>query len=109
MPPNSFQKAILDARDVFIEAFLAKVPTYTGISRAQLDKIQISTSEMRVTFSVPHFLYNEKYNANAVGFNLTTPGPYNAIPSAKAAAEEVLRAEFERQLKLIAGRLTWNK
>lgn len=109
MSTISFQEAILKARDAFIEAFLARVPSYTGASRAQLETIQIREDGFSAIFAVPHFLYNDKHNANQVGFNLTTPGPYNALPAAKSAAEEVLRDEFVRQIQAIAGRLAWRK
>ena len=109
MPAISFQEAILAARDAFIEAFLAKVPSYTGASRAQLDTLRIDTTGFRITFALPHFLYNERHNANAVGFNLQQPGPYNAIPAATAAAEEVIRDEYERQLRVLMGRVAWQK
>lgn len=109
MSPAVFQEAILAARDAFVEAFLARVPSYTGVSRAQLDGIQISMTGFTVTFNVPHFLYNEHHNANAVGFHLRQPGPYNSLPAAKFAAEAVLQKEFERQLQLLLGRLSWQK
>lgn len=109
MPPITFQEAIVAARDTFIEVFLAKVPSYTGASREQMGDFHVTATEATLRFSVPHFLYNEKFNANRVGFNLTEPGPYNVIPAAKAAAEEVLRVEYERQVAAILGRVKWNK
>lgn len=105
MPTFSFQEAILDARDAFIEAFLAKVPSYTGASRDQLDSMIVTETDIDILFTVPHFLYNEHHNANAIGFHLNQPGPYNVLPAATAAAEEVLEREFQRQLRLSLGGL----
>lgn len=109
MSPNVFQEAILAARDAFVEAFLARVPSYTGVSRAQLDNIQVVATGFKIKFTVPHFLYNEKHNANLVGFHLRNPGPYYSIPAAKYAAEAVLEQEFQRQLLILMKGLAWKK
>ncbi len=100
-----FEKAILAAREAFIDVFLSKVPSYTGASRAQLNNMTITATELNITFNVPHFLINEKMDATRVGLNLRVPGPYNALPAAKSAAEEVLENTFQRLLAEILGGL----
>lgn len=107
MPPieAEFKKAVLEARDTFVEIFLSKVPSYTGASRAQLDNMSISAEEFNITFDVPHFLINENIDATRVGINLRVPGPYNALPAAKAAAEEILEQTYNKLLAQILGDL----
>lgn len=107
MPPieAEFKKAILEARDAFIDEFLLRVPSYTGASRAQLNSITISSQDFNIVFDVPHFLINENIDATRVGVNLRVPGPYNALPAAKAAAEEILERTYNKLLAQILGEL----
>jgi len=103
MPPiqAEFERAILEARDAFVDEFLARVPSYTGASRAQLDSVMITATDFTITFNVPHFLINEKMDATRVGVNLRVPGPYNALPAARAAADEILERTYNKLLAQI--------
>lgn len=107
MPAINLQESLNRARDAFVEAFIDKVPSYTGASRAQVNNIAVTQVDFTLNFDVPHFLINEKMDATQVGVNLRQPGPYNAIPAARAAAEEVLEAERDRLLAQILGGLAW--
>lgn len=109
MPTNQLQEALLTAKEAFVAEFLARVPSYTGISQAQINDIVVTATEISAKFTVPHFLYNEHQNANLIGFHLKRPGPYNALPAAEHAAKAVLQQEFERQIGLLLGRLAWKK
>jgi hypothetical protein len=103
-----------DAAAAFVEAFFAKVPFYTGASRGQIADLAASVGvpfsgpttgnsgleggKMQLNFNVEHFLINEVTDATKWGVPLQHPGPYNAIPAALAAAEEVMTAAAERLL-----------
>lgn len=107
MSAINLQESLNQARDAFVAAFIDKVPSYTGASRAQVKDIDVTFVDFTINFTVPHFLINENIDATRMGVNLRHPGPYNAIPAARAAAEEVLEAERNRLLAQILGGLAW--
>lgn len=103
-----------EAAEAFVDVFFAKVPFYTGLSRGQVAGLAaaagvkftgpsisdsgIEGETLKFDFNVEHFLINEVADASKWGIPLKHPGPYNAIPAALAAADEVMTAAANRLL-----------
>ena len=116
--------AVQEAARQYLDVFLAKVPSYTGVSRGQLAPLaagvgvslpqvgEVSSktgidkenqkASFTVAFPVEYFQINEVADATKWGIHLQQPGPYNALPAAEAAAEEVLQRAGEAVLNNLA-------
>lgn len=106
------QELMRAAAAAFVRVFVAKVPRYTGASWGQLVRLaqaagvpidaqgnglsDLTKTSFTLVFNVDHFLINEAVDATQWGLHLRHPGPYNAIPAALAAAEEVMADAAER-------------
>lgn len=114
IPDATVESVMREAAAAFVNAFFAKVPLYTGASRGQIARLaadagvlftgpitansRLERNKLLLEFPVDHFLINESTDATKWGVPLKHPGPYNAIPAALAAADEVITAAVERLL-----------